>query len=83
VRRPRHPSQAPLTKETGVTSTIKMVDSGDDNLKHGQRMVPVGDSQERGQQILPGSRTPRAGQETSKLIVPEMPLPPQPPAEGD
>jgi hypothetical protein len=83
VRRPPASVPAALTKETGVTSTIKMVDSGDDNLKHGQRTVPVGDSHERGQQILPGSRNPRAGQDTSKLIVPEMPLPPQPPAEDD
>ncbi|TCO42424.1 hypothetical protein EV646_11346 [Kribbella antiqua] len=59
-----------------MTSGIKMVDSGDDNLKHGQRTLPVGDSQERGQQILPGSRNPRPGQDTSKLLLPEMPLPP-------
>ncbi len=66
-----------------MPKSIKMVDNGDDNLKHGQRLVPIGDAQERGQQILPGRGKPHAGQDSSRLTVVEVPLPPQPPAEDD
>jgi hypothetical protein len=74
-------------KETGVNDTIKMVD-GDDGNKFWQRPLSLGGplkgTEEKGQQILPTTGNPRkAGQDTSKLIVPEMPLPPQPPAEDD
>lgn len=67
-----------------MNRTTKMVEGGDDNSKFGQRPLAVGGTEERGQQVLPTSgNPPRAGQDTSKLIVPEMPLPPQPPAEDD
>lgn len=63
-----------------------MVDDSDDSQKYGQHLLggPLKGTEEKGQQVLPRTgNPPQAGQNANKLIVPEVPLPPQPPAEDD
>jgi hypothetical protein len=70
-----------------MNDRITMVEDGDDNTKFGQQPLaalgPLSGTEEKGQQILPDSGGSLQHGQDSKLIVPEMPLPPQPPAEDD
>ncbi|MFG1820600.1 hypothetical protein ACGFIF_43055 [Kribbella sp. NPDC049174] len=67
-----------------MSDRITMVEDGDDNSKFGQQPLatlgPLSGTEEKGQQVLPTSGSPRPGQD-SKLILPEMPLPPELPAD--
>jgi hypothetical protein len=70
-----------------MSDRITMVEDGDDNSKFGQQPLatlggPLSGTEEKGQQVLPDSGSLRHGQD-SKLILPEMPLPPELPADDD
>ncbi|GAA1616282.1 hypothetical protein GCM10009789_82840 [Kribbella sancticallisti] len=65
-----------------MTDRINMVDSSDDSLKHGQKLLgPLKGTEEKGQQVLPAGDAPRPGQDSDKLVLPPMPLPPELPAD--